>query len=986
VEKKDARVWAINMRWDFLQVIREVLLHETQTRDRVEQFHNNVFSHDPAVLELATARLHALGAKLEPPAVENTSNGEQQPVRRVDRRRLNKRQRKIISPDSFLPSRLSGIRDVIFELLSLPQNSEGLTVEDMEEPIRLMLQAEGFLVPSNWVLIQFLRATLSRQTHHLHMDRSGRWTATQIPARQLSRPYLNFLRSEKCHPSRGPLETPALLHIFIQRHSSAIGVKQLKSSEPLYEATAKAVDAAFGRRKQQPETSPYRPSPYNREEPHNNYPMRIKCLLPNVQGTTSLLDMLHMDADCKAALEELSEYARQTLQDNPRHRGPFIYRIIILGRDGGSCNNDSFLDMKEAYPRLDGQLLMIDDNDERSGPIICRKPMMDFMQPVCLLPAEQRKDHKHVLWSMFDISMLADEWSPTRQQQIAPELQGSRTATWEHHQQILACRKLLLSNSLMYYHRVDCSMAAIPETADFIDPDLVRNQTHNGRIGSGRNNESVVDRCTPQSGCFDRTCTWCGQDTIISWTLTHKPPVKGEPLLRFVCDRYECYLREVEESAPTTILGTANGPNPSFHKGSKSSKTSSSDDQDDDRRKPRRSEKSNEPRVVGEQACRFWHGRSIDNRRNLLLDPLIHDSEFNLSDYDPDVVFNFFNANYPEELGAYDRNSFKLRLLARHRALHEADTAKSAQHDKIVNDSPVRPQKPIEDLGPRVLGEQACRFWRANKTNTQRNLFLDPLIHDSEFNMTHYDFDAVLAFFIANHDEEMTRAGLKAILARHQKSHEVDTAKSAQHDKIVYDLSTASVQYICPLWPRQNAKYKVLDPLIHDAAGNFIDVPLDDLLVAIKANAMHMKKRDLQLLVASHKDRHTRPPVQSLMQSTVVSQAPPTSSSDLHQKTNDTTTGGRDEMEQSFPPLPGQTSVLPLTPKKSQKWSNLLEAKAGDSSGQVKNDESANKGERKSRIVVLKLPQRRVQNHPTQAKDDDSSKRKDDSDDSDNIL
>ncbi|KAK6001859.1 hypothetical protein QM012_002349 [Aureobasidium pullulans] len=460
-------------------------------------------------------------------------------------RRLSKRQKEIVSPASFLPSCISGIRDLIFKLLSTPENGPGMTVEDMEGPIREMMGLEKFPVPESWDLTRLLRAILDRQSHHFQQveEEDGKWVATKDPARELSARYLNELRAKRCSPTPSPLENPAMLHIFISRYSRTISTVQLQELNDSFEARIKTTNALFGPQQQQPETKPYTQGTFD-------YPMHIKYTLIDVQGTDLLRDMLAKNRDCIAALEELSEHAQRTLQGDPTFQSRSVYCIIISGLDGGSINNDSWADMQQAFPRLRGQLLICNDRGVPApvDPIVTQKPMMDWATPACLLPKPERKkgSHKHVVWGMFDIAMLANEWT-RRSWAPAPRLAGSRHARIEHDQRLLACRKLLLSNTLMYYHRIDCSIAGLRDTAEFTDPAFIIAQTSNGNVGWGRN-DFVVDRCVPELEPYARECRWgSSHEPIDTWALSNKPSQGDQPLHGFCCDRPACYAHEIEE-------------------------------------------------------------------------------------------------------------------------------------------------------------------------------------------------------------------------------------------------------------------------------------------------------------------------------------------------------------------------------------------------------------------------------------------------------
>ncbi|KAG9663485.1 hypothetical protein KCU95_g18988, partial [Aureobasidium melanogenum] len=550
---KEALEFAIRIRWKFQEAIRGLLLGTEGPNKRSEAaLSGNGILPDHDAVNRAQARIDALSKVIHKGIPEKTKKetlkkhkaGNRTVDQTANDRRLSKRQKKIVSPKSFLPSCISGIRDLIFRLLSSPKNRTGMTVKEMEGPIREMMEHEKFPVPEKWNLIRLLRVILDRQSHHFQQDTNekDRWVATMIPARELSARCLNELRAKRCSPTPSPLENPAMLHIFISRYSDVVSEIQHEKLNETYEARIKATNALFGAQKQQPETKPY-------VQGSSEYPMHMRCTLPNIQGTESLRDMLLPQQECAAALQELSEHAQRTIEDDPISESQFTYRIIISGLDGGSVNNDSWEDMKRAYPRLRGQLLICNDRGipDPEHPVVTQKSMSDWATPACLLPKPQRKEgnHKHVIWGMFDIAMLANEWT-RRSWAPAPRVAGPRQAKIEHDQQLLACRKLLLSNSLMYYHRIDLSIAGLRMTEEFTDPSFVIAQTRNGNVSKGRNN-FVVDRCVPELEPFARVCRWGAHEPIDTWALSVKPPQDDEPLHGFYCDRAACYVLEVEE-------------------------------------------------------------------------------------------------------------------------------------------------------------------------------------------------------------------------------------------------------------------------------------------------------------------------------------------------------------------------------------------------------------------------------------------------------
>ncbi|KAI5239864.1 hypothetical protein E4T43_06561 [Aureobasidium subglaciale] len=556
---EQARSLAIDYRWEYLEAIRGLLLGAEGSRNRLDDVLEGRGFVVPnavanAAVERAQARIKSLKSREKTP--ENTKKeaqkkkktfkaGIQHLGQMINDRRLSKRQKKTISPTTFLPSCVSGVRDLIFRLLSAPENAAGMTVEDMEAPIRAMMERENFTVPETWNLLRLLRVMLDRQSHHFQQVDNGtaKWVVTTIPARELSGRYLNELRAKRCSPTPSPLEHPAMLHIFVSRWSSVLSTVHFGKMDSSFEASIKTNDALFGAQKQQPETKCY-------TQGSLDYPMHIKCALPHVQATNHLREMLVKNQDCATALRELSDYAQKTSQDDPTFQGQFTYRIIISGLDGGSVNNDSWEDMTKAYPYLRGQLLICDDRGiaDTSDPVIVQKPMLDWATPACLLSKAQRKKdiHSHVVWGMFDMAMLAGEW--TRGDWApAPHVAGPRHAKIEHDQQLVACRKLLLSNSLMFYHRVDISIAQARATSEYADPGSIRAQTSSGNVSKARNNY-VVDRCVPEQEPFARVCRWgSSHEPIDTWALSDKPPQDDESLLGFYCDRSECYVLEIED-------------------------------------------------------------------------------------------------------------------------------------------------------------------------------------------------------------------------------------------------------------------------------------------------------------------------------------------------------------------------------------------------------------------------------------------------------
>jgi hypothetical protein len=615
VTPEDARVFGIRARWQYLQAICRVVIGEEPSGDRLEEVLGGFeVQHDPAVTQQAASRLEALkvsqvdtrvSSKAKPRASSRakTHASSRQPSDRASAdHKLSKEQKKYVSPKSFFETRISGLRDLIFQILS--KHPEGLSEEDMEEEVRNLLERDGFDVPGDWDLLRLLRVVLNNQTHHFqqHESEDG-WIATKLPARELSTRYLNSLRVQRCSSVLDPMDCPALLHIYVQRWSGAMTTPAYLEIDARYQAMSKAVDAAFGRKAQQPETSAW-------SEGTHQYPMKINCVLPSVRATESLHDMFALHPSVMAALAELEEYAQANALQNLRCGGsPVAYRVIIMGLDGGSVNNDSFREMVEAFPHLEGQLLVCNDQAsiDSTHCMVLSEPMVDWMRPACLLRGHEGEDetHNHVMWGFLKFSTLADEWSPSGDDAFAPSLAGDVYERFKREQQRLASRKLLLSNTLMFYYRKDQSIAGTRATAEFADPAVIRSQTHNGMLaegpGNSRNN-CVTDRCTPESEPFARVCRWCGDDeTTAFWAHSIKLPQEDEPILGFVCDSRACYLLEMQEgerAREAHRLPTAVSKPEQSSSDSSDSSDSSSDDRGLVERGPEVPEQDKRSRVV----------------------------------------------------------------------------------------------------------------------------------------------------------------------------------------------------------------------------------------------------------------------------------------------------------------------------------------------------------------------------------------------------
>ncbi|KAI4846481.1 hypothetical protein E4T44_05037 [Aureobasidium sp. EXF-8845] len=539
----EARNFAIRTKWQFLEVIRDLALGNEGPKDRLEAvLSGRALVPDASTIDRAKARIEALSKvthKETPQRTKGKPEKKSKMPKTGNDRKLSKSQKKIISPKSFLPSCVSGVRDLVLKLLSTPDRAGGMSVEDMEHPIRTMIEREKFTIPETWDVKRLLRVILDRQDHHFSELENDKWVGTKILSRELSGRYLNELRAKRCSPTPSPLEHPAMLHIFISLYSGTVSKVQMGKLDQSYESRIKTTNALFGAAKQQPETKPYAQGTLA-------YPMHIRCTLPNVQATDLLQNMLARH-QCTTALQELSRHAEQTFQDDPTFEGRFTYRVIISGLEGGSVNNDSWEDLRRVYPRLRGQLLIFDDRSipAPDSSLVTQNSMMDWATPACLLSKSQREKgiHRHVVWGMFDMEMLAKEWT----RESAPRVAGPLHAKIEQDQQLLACRKLLLSNSLLYYWKIDCSIAAMRDTSEYTDPAVIATQTSCANVGEGRN-DFVADRCVPELEPFARECRWCGShEPIDTWALSYKPPQGDEPLVGFCCDRPECYVLEVEE-------------------------------------------------------------------------------------------------------------------------------------------------------------------------------------------------------------------------------------------------------------------------------------------------------------------------------------------------------------------------------------------------------------------------------------------------------
>jgi hypothetical protein len=799
----DARLFAIRARWKYLQTMCDLLLGESASTDRLEQvLRGEEVQHDPAVVEEAAARLQILAPPRK--AVRQTHPPT---LHRRNDRKFSKKQLKYVSDKSFLRKRISGIRDLIFRLLSNPRNSEGLTEEEMERDIRVMLERDGFEVPEHWNLVRLLRVLFGNQTYHFHKLPSGKWVVTTIRARELSTARLNSLRVKRCSPTLNPIDCPALLHIYVQRWSGKMGPKAYQDIAQRSEDISNAADAAFGRRAQQPETSAW-------SEGTHQYPMKVNCVLPNVRATGSLRDMFALVRDVHTALDELEEFAKPTFVQYPHHEGPpFAYRVIIMGIDGGSVNNDSFRDMTDAYPHLEGQLLICDTRNDLvpNPPVIYTKPMTDWMQPACLLTKEEKKrdrNHQHVLWGFLKFSMLADEWSPLRgQRQVAPTLSGSIAVRLEREQQRLACHKLLFSNTLMFYFRRDVSLAKTTATAEFTDPEEIRMQTHNGSVQRTRNAQDFA-LCVSESDNYVRVCRWCGEDqTSALWAHSVRPPQDNDSALGFVCDKLPCFALELEESERTRARDTQGVTHLANSKSSET-RSDSMDSSDGN---------FDETVPVVENPCVLWHG-SVPQPIVNLLDSRLHDKDGDFIDYG-DEELRKLQRRYPKLFGGVRRAR---AILATHRRAHL---------DRLVPGIPAV--------------ENPCPLWHWKVSKHFIDL-LDPLLHDKEGNLVDYD------------DKELRKLQKRYPEILH-KLHVAQRSVASHRAAHGEQLDVPVVENPCPLWNKNVAQpvINLLDTFLHDKEGNLVDYDEKGLKRLRKRYPIVLQRLDqTRINVENHKKAH----------------------------------------------------------------------------------------------------------------------------------
>jgi hypothetical protein len=927
--------FAILARWAFLQNFRELLLgsREPDTRLR-DVFAGRKVDVAAALIQQATARVEVLrDAKPR----EKVPNEDVAGITRLrNDRRLSKRQRKNVSRKSFIKTRISGFRDLIFEVLSA--NPDGLSVEEMEKPIADMLQHDGVSIPDHWDIAQILEVLLKQQIHHFNKLASGKWTATKIPSREISAKYLNSLRVRRCSPTPNPIEHPALLHIIIQRWSSAIGTEAYNSIATRGDAAARAVDAAFGGRKNQPETSPYVSGTHN-------YPMRYNLVLTRVQATDTLFEMLQKSPACIAALEELQAYALRDAHDNPHHRGPYVYRVTIMGLDGGSVNNDSFQELKHAYPRLDGQLLILEGPRSRVHlPLVLRKPMVDYMRVACLLSPVERKEkthRSHALWALFDFSMLAEEWNPSAPE-YAPVLRGSIAAMLESDQQRIACRKLLMSNMLMYYHRLDTSISQSHETASFTDRVVIRNQTSNGNLGNGRNTIDL-DVCVPKIDAFFRVCTWCGEaETLALWTHSIKSSGKQAASQGFRCDRAKCEAHEVEECrrVASASSGLLAGGRPGQTSQTSGSSSSSSDGNDPD------------------ASCKLWHHK-VDKYCKRFLDPLLHKVGLlvPMSSMELEELY--------DSSGASEVFSTKLQFLLlvkghylRHgSSVSDDDPAKHKPETKELQTEEPETKEPQSEQ-PEIL----CKLWH-HKVDKYCKRFLDPLLHKDGLlvPMSSMELEALydssgasevfspkLQFLllvkghylrhgssVSDDDPAKHKPETKELQSgqpeTNQPQKEEPEAKKPKSRKTLAKKSGTKgpktgnlLRTGCPLW-RGNKKQVSID-------GNFVapsELGYKRLYAAVRKFSSY-SKTEIDKAVRLHGEAHRKAklldtPQKSLPQTVISSfspEAPPASP----------LTPTR------VLPAPGKVMTLPMTPKKLKPWINSTQVEA--KSDQAMTDEN----------------------------------------------
>jgi hypothetical protein len=494
----------------------------------------------------------------------------------------------VISPGSIFPHLVAGFREIIWNTLSSDRYPDGMTILELTSAIEVSLVTANRDVPDD--LIDLLNHLLQDSLHHFsYSGTTLKWSVSPLQGRTLNTAFYNMLRSSKSTTallgSTDPISSRPMLTIIVIRFSSAINKKQETELRKRFKRTMDAVDACFN-------PSPtFSTRPYVPEQPQ--FPSYVTLLLPNVRGTTSLLSMFQSDPTVNEALQQLSTQAA-SLRSKP------IYRVVQFGLPGSSVNNDSYEELVNYYEHLDGELLI------GLGPSIGRSNgglggfleetlevsnLLDWFQPFCLMRRDQLSvNHKHVLWGLYKIPVLAKRfplWPESLQQ--PPTLANDLLQAIRENGENLACDKLLFLNSLMYYSRVDFRLPADRKHHQ----QLVASQLYVGTaagFGAGGRNDMDLGACIPISEEISRFCRWCCDDiTGHMWGRSLKEAMDDdESLTGFLCDKQECQFLELELRHRLKTEADSNGSGSGEHspKGKKSSENSqdgsSSESGDDD--------------------------------------------------------------------------------------------------------------------------------------------------------------------------------------------------------------------------------------------------------------------------------------------------------------------------------------------------------------------------------------------------------------------
>jgi hypothetical protein len=494
-----------------------------------------------------------------------------------------------ISPGSIYPHLVAGFREIIWNTLSSDRYANGLTIQELTSAVEVSLTTANREVPND--LIDILNHLLQDSLHHFSFSGTTlRWSVSQLQGRTLNTAFYNTLRSSESttplHGSIDPISSRPMLTIIIIRYSGALKKKWETELRQRFKRTMDAVDACFN-------PSPtYSTREYTREQPR--FPSYVTLLLPNVRGTESLLTMFQSDPTVTEALQQL------TIQAASQRTKP-IYRVVQFGLPGSSVNNDSFEELVNYYEQLDGELLIglgpsIRTNGGLGGFLeeaLELSNLLDWFQPFCLMPRDELPaDHKHVLWGLYKIPVLARRfplWAESLQQPLVPT-NDPRQLVREHLEN-LACDKLLFLNSLMYYSRID---SRLPRELEH-HQQLIVSQLYVGVAagwGAGGRNDMDLGICVPNSEEVIRFCRWCRDDiTGQMWGRSLQEPIdEDESLTGFLCDKQECHFLELELMRQLETETGSNGSSSGGHspkvkkssgkpKGDSSSESSDDDDQ-----------------------------------------------------------------------------------------------------------------------------------------------------------------------------------------------------------------------------------------------------------------------------------------------------------------------------------------------------------------------------------------------------------------------